>query len=94
MTNFNNPRYFPRRDTLKTEQVYCPPVINLFEDITLEPTRKPRLTLSNNDDVALKKFKDTLGKIESTYDYYVKSGFNKHYLDKSRWAKPYYKVLA
>ena len=73
MRVYDNPKYFPPRDAMKTEQVYSAPFTKL------EPTRKPSPTLSKNDDVtfafdnaALSKFKDTLGKIESANDYAVR----------------------
>ena len=88
MSIYDNPKYFPPRDAMKTEQVYSAPVTKL------EPTRKPSPTLPKNDDVtfafdnaALSKFKDTLGKIESANDYSVRGGFNDHYLGRYQMGK-------
>ena len=68
MSIYDNPEYFPPRDTLPTEQVYRASLTN-FE------TTRPSPTLPKKDDTtfgfdvaALNTFKDTLGKIESAND--------------------------
>lgn len=84
MSIYDNPEYFPPRDTLPTEQVYRASVTQF------EPTIP---TLPKTDDTfgfdvaALNTFKDTLGKIESANDYSVRGGFNDHYLGKYQMGK-------
>ena len=87
MSIYDNPEYFPPRDTLPTEQVYRASVTQF------EPTR-PSPTLPKYDDTtfgfdvaAFNTFKDTLGQIESANDYSVRGGFNDHYLGKYSFGK-------
>jgi len=94
MSIYDNPDFFPPRDTVKAQPKYSAPVTNTLQDAPLKPTRKPRPTPSKNNDVALgfnkaalNKFKDTLGKIESANDYSVRGGFNDHYLGKYQLGK-------
>ena len=88
MSIYDNPEYFPPRDTLPTEQVYRASVTQF------EPTRKPSPTLPKYDDTsfgfdvaALNTFKNTLGRIESANDYSVRGGFNDHYLGRYQMGK-------
>ena len=88
MSIYDNPEYFPPRDTLPTEQVYRASLTNF------ESTKEPSPTLPKKNDTtfgfdvaALNTFKDTLGKIESANDYSVRGGFNDHYLGKYQMGK-------
>ena len=88
MSIYDNPEYFPPRDTLPTEQVYRASLTNF------ESTKEPSPTLPKKNDTtfgfdvaALNTFKDTLGRIESANDYSVRGGFNDHYLGRYQMGK-------
>jgi len=102
MSVYDNPKYFPPRDAMKTEQVYRAPVSNnggpnpragIGGKNTAQQTEAPSAiisaeeTLFDFDNTALLKFKDTIGNIESANDYAVRGGFNDHYLGKYQLGK-------
>tara|TARA_B100001057_G_scaffold294672_1_gene294772 strand:+ start:621 stop:1598 length:978 start_codon:yes stop_codon:yes gene_type:complete len=102
MSIYDNPKYFPPRDAMKTEQVYRAPVSNnggpnprasIGGKNTAQQIEAPSATISSEESVfdfnntALLKFKDTIGNIESANDYAVRGGFNDHYLGKYQMSK-------
>tara|TARA_B100000902_G_C27244329_1_gene881751 strand:+ start:290 stop:1438 length:1149 start_codon:yes stop_codon:yes gene_type:complete len=78
---YDNPKFFPPRDTMKAEQVYRASVTQFEPTIPTLP--KTDDTTFGFDIAAFNTFKDTLGQIESANDYSVRGGFNDHYL--GRW---------
>ena len=82
---YDNPKFFPPRDAMRTEQVYRASVTQFEPTIPTLP--KTDDTTFGFDVAALNTFKDTLGRIESANDYSVRGGFNDHYLGKYQMGK-------
>ena len=85
MRIYDDPKFFPPRDAMRTEQVYKASVTQFEPTIPTLP--KAEGTKFGFDVAAFNTFKDTLGQIESANDYSVRGGFNDHYLGKYSFGK-------